>query len=616
MRSLFWPLFGFVFLSASGLVLAQETGQGLLPVTVQDTLRSGDVSLSASRFRDITSFSTNFHRSVTQARRFSYTLGWSSTDAGNTTLSRNQKSRGASLAMEFLAASWFRPFLRTEGLASSDVGTGYQNRTYHTSAQAGMRLIPLPNLELSPGLGLISERFLSAQSGPSTTQDNSGKSLFLTAAVTPTISFPFEGRFSENQQSQGLLFTHEVSGTGSVSRVLFGHESLRADLEGFRGKYTYPLGTTDEEKHQRLSRLRLGYELLNLKRIQGRLSETHSEEEYDYSSPDSALSSPSKNYGKKEDLLLGSLAYHPYQNLDLGCELRRSKSRNDYPNQPINTQVLDSKSLEVRAQARPNAYSILDFVQTFGLDSYDFPHPFNFNERDLGSGSTFFRASIQVASSTRLGLALQARQDHLVYLKSEMSANNRWTRSYQLAPQLSFTPLPWLLWTQSYALRADYNLYDFVPANNLLLRSATVQDSLRFGPAEGENYVLMTFGGQVQSQGPYLYDAVKKSYGYYTSQENPRYNFGLTGSKSFRKGTLQITPGYYYERRKVVDYLPDTSYTKLLPNESSRVIEQDFSLGAEARAWKQGSFSLQATRSLRIGEQSYWDVRALLDWRL
>ena len=587
---------------------AQEAGP--------DSSRIGDLSLSASRFRDVTSFTTTFNRSIFKVQGLSYALGWTSTDQENTTLSRNQKSRGASLSLEYGASSRLRPFLKTEGLASSDAGTGYKNRTYRSSAQVGVRLTPLPNLEVSPGMGLVSEKFLSGSGGPEVTRDNSGRSYSLTAAITPTPSFPLEGKFSESLESQGLLTTHEVSGMGTVSKVLFGRQSLRADLEGFRGKYSYPLGAANEEKRQRMSRLRLSYELLNMKRIQGRLSETHSEENYDYRSPDPSLSSPTKDFGKKEDLLLGALAYHPWQSLDLGCTMRRSKGKNTYPNQPINTQVLDSKALEVRAQARPNAYSVLDFVQTFGLDSYDFPHPFNFNARDLGSGSTFFRTTIQATKTTRLGMSILARQDHQVYVKPEMSANNRWTRSYQVAPLLAFTPLPWLLWSQSYALRADYNLYDFVPNNNLLLRSVSFQDSLRFGPAGREDFVFLAFGGQVQSQGPYLYDAAKKTYGYYTSRENSRYSFGLGASQVLRKGGLRITPGYSYERRKIVDYQPDTSYTRLLANEQSRVIVQDLSLGAEARLGKRANVSLQATRSLRQGEESYWDVRALLDWRL
>ncbi len=587
---------------------AQEAGP--------DSARIGDLSLSASVFRDVSSFTTTFHRSVNTTRGFSYALGWSSTDAGNTTLARNQKSRGASLSLEYGASSWLRPFLKTEGLASSDAGTGYKNRTYRTAAQAGVRLTPLPNLEISPGMGLVSEKFLSGSGGPEVTRDNSGRSYSLTAAISPTPSFPLEGKFSESLESQGLLTTHEISGMGTVSKVLFGRQSLRADLEGFRGKYSYPLGAASEEKRQRMSRLRLSYELLNLKRIQGRLAETHSEETYDYRSQDPALSSPSKNFGKKEALLLGSLAYHPWKSLDLGCEMRRSQGKNTYPNQPVNTQVLDSKALEVRAQARPNAYSILDFVQTLGLDSYDFPHAFNFNARDLGSGSTFFRTTIQATKTTQVGISLLARQDHLVYVKPEMSANSRWTRSYQAAPRLAFTPLSWLLWTQSYALRADYNLYDFMPTNNLLLRSASFQDSLRFGPAGREDHLHFSFGGQVQSQGPYLYDATQKTYGYYTSQENSRYSFGLGASYGVRKGALRITPSYSYERRKIVDYQPDTSYTQLLASERSRVIVQDFSIGAEARLWKRANLSCSATHSLRVGETSYWDVRALLDWRL
>ena len=604
MRTSFWLVSLWIVLIAAGPAPAQEAPP--------DSTRIGDFSLSASWFRDVSSFTTTFHRSVNPAQGFSYAIGWSSTDQGNATLSRNQKSRGASLSLEYGLASWLRPFLKIEGLTSSDAGTGYKNRTYRSSAQVGVRLTPLPNLEISPGYGLVSEKFLSGSGGPETTRDNSGRSHSLTAAITPTPSFPLEGKFSESLESQGLLTTHEVSGMGSVAKVLFGRQSLRADLEGFRGKYSYPLGTSNEEKRQRMSRLRLSYELLNMKRIQGRLSETHSEETYDYRSPDP---SP-KDFGKKEDLLLSSLAYHPWQSLDLGCTMRRAKGKNTYPNQPINTQVLDSKALEVRAQARPNAYSVLDFVQTFGLDSYDFPHPFNFNARDLGSGSTFFRTTIQATKTTRLGMSILARQDHQVYVKPEMSANNRWTRSYQVAPLLAFTPLPWLLWSQSYALRADYNLYDFVPNNNLLLRSVSFQDSLRFGPAGREDFVFLAFGGQVQSQGPYLYDAAKKTYGYYTSQENSRYSFGLGANHVLRKGGLRITPGYSYERRKVVDYQPDTSYTKLLANEQSRVIVQDLSLGAEARLGKRANVSLQATRSLRQGEESYWDVRALLDWRL
>jgi hypothetical protein len=401
---------------------------------------------------------------------------------------------------------------------------------------------------------------------------------------------------------------------GSVSRVLFTRQSLRADLEGFRGKYSYPLGSTNEEKRQRMTRLRLSWELVNLKRIQGSLSETHSQESYAYASPDASLRSQAKDYAKKEDVLLGTLGYRPRESMEGTLLLRRAQSKNNYPNQPINTQSLDSKYLEVRAQARPNSSSVLEFVQTLGLDSYDFPHPFNFNARDLGSASSFFRSTILASKTTRIGASVLARQDHLVYVRPEMSANNRWTRSYQVAPLLSFTPFSWLLWTQSYALRADYNLYDFASRSNLLLRSVTVQDSLRFARPGREDCLLLSLGAQVQSQGPYLYDQASKRYGYYTSQENARYSVGLSAVRRVRG--MRLTPGYFYERRRITDFLPDTSYTRLLPSPRSRVIVQDLTLGAELAPWRGSSLSLAVTRSLRQGEVSYWDARLLLDWKI
>ena len=386
-------------MAVPGLLEAQE----LAP----DSVRFGDLSLSASRFRDVTAFTTTFHRSVTRLTGLSYALGWASTDQGNTTLSRNQKSRGASLAVDFGFQPWLKPFLRAEGLASSDLGTGYANRTYRTSAQFGVRLTPLSNLSISPALGAISERFHTALGGPETVRNNSGQSRSLSVTITPVRRFPLDGKFSESLESQGLLTTHEVSGAASVSRLLFTRQSLRADLEGFRGKYSYPLGSVSEEKKQRMTRLRLSYELVNLKRIQGSLSETHSQESYAYASPDASLRSPAKDYAKKEDVLLGTLGYRPWESLEGTLLLRRAQSKNNYPNQPINTQSLDSKYLEVRAQARPNSISVLEFVQTLGLDAYDFPHPFNFNARDLGSASSFFRSTISSKITSDMPCARQ-----------------------------------------------------------------------------------------------------------------------------------------------------------------------------------------------------------------
>jgi len=51
--------------------------------------------------------------------------------------------------------------------------------------------------------------------------------------------------------------------------------------------------------------------------------------------------------------------------------------------------------------------------------------------------------------------------EHQVYLTRNLSGDNRWTRIWQLRPQLFIEPLPSVSITQSFGVRATYIDYDF-----------------------------------------------------------------------------------------------------------------------------------------------------------
>ncbi len=72
--------------------------------------------------------------------------------------------------------------------------------------------------------------------------------------------------------------------------------------------------------------------------------------------------------------------------------------------------------------------------------------------------------------------------EHQVYLKSNLSGDNRWMRIWQLLPQLLFGSAPGLALKQSFGVRATYIDYDFPEAlsnrKSLVLRDFFIADSL------------------------------------------------------------------------------------------------------------------------------------------
>lgn len=72
--------------------------------------------------------------------------------------------------------------------------------------------------------------------------------------------------------------------------------------------------------------------------------------------------------------------------------------------------------------------------------------------------------------------------EHQVYLKRNLSADNRWMRILQLLPQIVITPLPGVTLQQGFGVRATYIDYDFPESisrrRSLVFRDFTVVDSL------------------------------------------------------------------------------------------------------------------------------------------
>jgi len=109
-------------------------------------------------------------------------------------------------------------------------------------------------------------------------------------------------------------------------------------------------------------------------------------------------------------------------------------------------------------------FSTSDALRLAGSASiirYDTPHELNVEDRDeqlLAFGVTTLHTLSQYLN---VEFSLSGSMNHVVYLKSERSANNNINRILRLRPRVQYRPGPGFLTANTFEVLANYTVYDF-----------------------------------------------------------------------------------------------------------------------------------------------------------
>jgi hypothetical protein len=131
--------------------------------------------------------------------------------------------------------------------------------------------------------------------------------------------------------------------------------------------------------------------------------------------------------------------------------------------QTIRGEILQGKKGEMTAEGR----TVLPFSSKIsvrlGVSKYslDTPNPLNYDDRDELRYSAEASWTKPLFHSLMYELQGIARLDHLVYLFSQSSANNRWSRLFRLDSDLRHRATDWFSQTLSVSLSANYQDYDY-----------------------------------------------------------------------------------------------------------------------------------------------------------
>ncbi|KPL18665.1 MAG: hypothetical protein AMJ92_07000 [candidate division Zixibacteria bacterium SM23_81] len=167
-----------------------------------------------------------------------------------------------------------------------------------------------------------------------------------------------------------------------------------------------------------------------------------------------------QNSRKNVHRLSAQVVGRPAKRLTFSSDFALEEGKNDF-GRDINDEDLDEISLSASVDAALSSRDSLVFSGHVARTSYDVPHPDNYNDRDS------FRSALKIGYHHTFSAALQLIAEgtvnltHLVYLRSQRSANNNWVRLYALYPTLHIRPWENLLIQQRFSISANYTEYDF-----------------------------------------------------------------------------------------------------------------------------------------------------------
>ena len=175
----------------------------------------------------------------------------------------------------------------------------------------------------------------------------------------------------------------------------------------------------------------------------------------------------------------------------------------------------------------PTKHSQIRLKRTLKLSSFSFPNPLTVTDRDLLDKSVLLSMAYTLPCGTYLSIDIGRTEDHIIYIRKEMSANNVNRIKYNLGTLITYVLPGRIKFSESFSLDANYQLYDFSSDKNLFSRSfncksqiALLNNSL-FQPSM--EYELLK-----QDWGPYLISYSLDRFLYYRDVQNKRQSFDIS----------------------------------------------------------------------------------------
>ena len=396
---------------------------------------------------------------------------------------RWQDSYSLSAALDYLLTGWttigFNLAHQENSLNRGEITT----RTGTLSSSIAFH--PRPSIRLEQYVG----GKLDQKKQPNTDSREEGLSYGLSGSwqpVIPKTRATLKVALSGDKLTAGHSSSHTLQ--ASVNRQLLRGTKVSLSFDDQKDGRTNLFGPPEAtvlKRQDRISRaLSLKVELPLPRDHRLHLSLSSTDRRIEYSLPEGPDEKVAEQNSRKTlQGLSAQLIGHTMKNLSFTGDFALQGGKNDF-GRDINDEDLEEISLGGSLEAILSSRDSLAIAGQVARTSYDTPHPDNFNDRDNYRSAA--KLSYQHTFHTALRLVVEAtvNASHLVYLRSQRSANNNWGRLYAIYPAVHIRPLENLRIQQRFSISANYTEYDFedlfTDIKSNIFRQATTTTNLSY----------------------------------------------------------------------------------------------------------------------------------------
>jgi hypothetical protein len=310
------------------------------------------------------------------------------------------------------------------------------------------------------------------------------------------------------------------------------------------------------------------------------------------------------NEEKTHHTIATTVSYRMSPRFTLDVSLEGYKGEKAYQD-GINDEHSTVKTFTPAITVCPHRNSRMTLKHSIRLSSFSFPNPVTVTDRDILEKSILFTSSYALPRDTDLLLSLRRVENHTIYIRSELSANNVRRTSYAFETNVSHFANNVAKIEEQFAIVANYQLYDYLSQRSLFTRDFSHQSKLYllfFKTVEPSAQYKFT----KQDWGPYIYSYDSKEYIFYRNVENRKETFAF--ALEIKPLTLlSVTPSYTRINNRYRNFLETAAQT-------TTFIEEHYSTQLKYRE-REGKFiHFDITWVKRNVAKDFFEIKARISY--
>lgn len=501
-------------------------------------------------YNDVSSFNQLLLIPSIETGKFSFDFNASQDVSKNTTLSQNKEQKRFKLNLSMQPKHYLKLNV-SETLSNNDLETeNIQSNITKNEILLKATYKPKSNIQFTPYYLIVSDRYNKSR-GDSLNIDNKGNG----QGINGEMKIANWGSVSADLDflNQNISNEKKIEMDANFQKKLLA-VTIGGNIRGKNFLNQYPILNGREEKFHESTRGNIFSEFKLFNRVNTLIGYEGSylNEKYNLLS---GYSGKHNNEKRNFNNTFSNIIYPLNSKITLNMKIERYEGTKKYQ-YGLNDKLSTVKTLTPSVTYHPDNNSEIKIERMVRLSSFNFPDPVTVTDRDILDKSVLLSTSYKFPHGTFLSLHLGRTENHIIYLRREMSANNVRRIKYNIESNLDFILNDIISIEERFLLTSNYNLYDFSTDRNLFTRGISNKSKISllqfplFKPS-------LEYKFSKQDWGPYLFSYQQRKHLFYKNIENRKQMYG-TSISIIPFTNFSITPSYKLKLNRFVNHDPIT----------------------------------------------------------